>query len=295
MNWKPVCGIAAVSAAVVLTAYWVHNPPRLSEADLAASLPAGFVADAAKGEILYHIGGCGNCHTKSGDGDLPSGGDPLETAFGAFYPPNITPDPETGIGNWAAADFVNALRAGISPDGKHYYPAFPYTSYATASTEDLLHLKEYLDSLEPAHEASPRHELSFPFNIRPALAFWKLVLHRSRIFEPDPNQSPEWNQGAYLVNGFGHCGICHTPRNFVMAENRSERFAGAPPLKDGEQAAPRIAGLSQDDILNAFSEWSGAIDEESSMFLVTLSFSNHVPYEIHENIALYLSSLEHNR
>ncbi len=292
VNRKAVAGTAAVLAAALLTAHWVHNPPRLSDTEIAESLPAGFAADAARGEILYHIGGCGNCHARSGDGGLPSGGDPLETAVGAFYPPNITPDAETGIGSWTAAGFVNALRKGIGPDGRHYYPAFPYTSFATAANADLLHLKAYLDSIKPVRRASPPHDVGFPFNIRPVLAFWKLAQHRERVFEPDPNRSPQWNRGAYFVNGLGHCGVCHTPRNIAMAESRSERFAGAPPLKEGENAAPGIAGLSQDEILNAFSEWSGAIDEESSMFLVTQAFSNHVPYEFHEAIALYLSSLE---
>ncbi len=240
------------------------------------------------------MGGCAHCHSESGGDGPPSGGSGLETALGTFFAPNITPDPETGLGNWSAADFVNAMREGIGPRGQHYYPAFPYTSYASVAAEDLLHLKAYLDSLPAVSRPARPHEITFPFSIRPALALWKLAAHRIQPFEPDPEQSPEWNRGAYIVNGLGHCGSCHTPRSLILAENLSKRFAGAEPLKKGGKYAPRIAGIAEEDVLNALNEWSGAVDEKSPMFLLAVAFSNHVPFEDHEAVAEYLASLEEN-
>ncbi len=289
---KGAGGIAGVVLCVAaVAAIWAFKPQVMGEGELATLLPKDFAPDLERGELLYHLGGCGDCHASSEFGGLPAGGMPLETAYGTFFAPNITPDAETGIGNWTSADFVNAMHQGVSPEGKHYYPAFPYTAYARVTREDLLHLKAFLNSLPPVNRISSHQDISFPFNFRFALAFWKLVGHRAKIFTPDPERSFTWNQGAYLVNGLGHCGVCHTPRNIFLAESRSMHLQGAPPLKDGEPRAPRIAGIDPDTTLNALSEWSGSIDEDSSMFLVTLAYSNHVPLELHDSVAEYLHSL----
>ena len=294
MLWKWAAAAAAALALAAFGIIWAAGRAGITDAELLASLPSGFAADPAAGEILYHMGGCADCHSDpEGDG-LPSGGIGLETAFGTFFAPNITPDPETGLGNWSESDFVNAMHEGISPAGRHYYPAFPYTSYALVSAEDLMHLKAFLDTLPPVSRPSKPQEVSFPFSFRPALAFWKLAAHREQPFEPDPEKSYDWNRGAYIVNGLGHCGSCHTPRNLILAESQSKRFAGAEPLKRGEKPAPRIAGIKEDDVLNALNEWAGAVDEKSSMFLVTRAFSSHVPFEDHEAIAAYLADLPPN-
>ncbi|MCY4006204.1 MAG: cytochrome c [Rhodobacteraceae bacterium] len=291
MRWQRIALTICLLVVVAFGWLWVAQDRGISTDDLQAALPADFVADTDKGEILYRMGGCANCHTMAASRDIPSGGKGLETAHGIFVPPNITPDPATGIGSWSDTDFVNAMRAGLSPDGRHYYPAFPYTSYATVSISDLLHLKAYLDNLPAVTNRTPSHQLSFPFNLRPALALWKPVAHRARPFEADPEKTDEWNRGAYIVNGLGHCGTCHTPRNLLFAESSSQKFAGARALKEGEKPAPRLAGIDRDEILNGLSEWAGAVSERSSMYLVTLAYSNHVPLTDHDAIATYLSSL----
>lgn len=219
-------------------------PTTLRAVALAAALgalaaPAARAAEAdrlARGELLFNIGGCTNCHTAK-DGPLLAGGDPLVTPFGTFHAPNITPDPETGIGRWSEADFVRAMRDGRSPTGAPYYPAFPYTSYARMSEADLLDLKAYLDTVPPVRRPSPPHELSFPYNIRAGLRLWQWAFHDPSPFTPDPGRSPAWNRGAYLVLGPGHCGECHTPRGWHGALDQGRAFAGA---RLGKDVVPNI-------------------------------------------------------
>ncbi|MBN2701923.1 MAG: cytochrome c [Methylothermaceae bacterium] len=190
----------------------------------------------ARGENLFFIGGCGHCHTAE-DGPMLAGGDPLKTPFGTFYPPNITPDPETGIGNWSEKDLTRALREGISPHGQPYYPAFPFISYTLMKDEDLTALKAYLDTVPPIRHQTPAQELSFPFSVRSGLWGWRWLFFRPGRFQPDPMRSAQWNRGAYLVQGPGHCGECHTPRNWMGALDRSRAYAGS---VLGELNAPNI-------------------------------------------------------
>ena len=271
--------------------FWLANPLRMTEAQLIARLPAEFAGDPQIGETLSHIGGCADCHRSSSNDGAMAGGDPLITFAGTFFPPNITPDVQTGIGGWTDVDFVNAMVYGVSPDGRHYFPSFPYTSYARTELTDLLHIKAYLDGLEPVSSRPPDHEMSFPYSFRLGLGLWKFAFHDESEFEFDPSKSISWNRGAYIVNGLGHCGSCHTPRNLLFAERADRAFAGGEALKRGEKAAPRLAGLDAQKILNGLDEWAGSVSETSSMFLVTQAFSAHVPYEDHEAVAEYLSSL----
>ena len=163
------------------------------------------------GEYIFHISGCASCHTK----DQPlAGGVELETPFGTFISPNISPDNQFGIGSWTDDEFVTAMREGLSPEGEHYFPAFPYTSYANMPTADLLDLKSYIDKQEPVSKATPSHQLSFPFNQRGLLGIWKM-LNTGQPWAADANQSKPWNRGSYLVNGPSHCVQCHTPRNLI--------------------------------------------------------------------------------
>jgi mono/diheme cytochrome c family protein len=178
-----------------------------------------------KGQQVFNIGGCTNCHTAK-SGELLAGGDPLESPFGAFHPPNITPDPKTGIGGWNDEQFIRAMREGISPDGAPYYPSFPYTSYTHMSDEDLRALKAYLDSVPPIEKASPDHDLGFPFNQRWGMHLWQLVFFSPGRYVSDPSQDASWNRGAYLVRGPGHCAECHVPRNFAGALQWDEGFTG---------------------------------------------------------------------
>ncbi len=154
----------------------------------------------ARGELLFHIGGCTNCHTAK-NGALLAGGDPIVSPFGDFHAPNITPDPETGIGGWTLEQFIRAMREGRDPEGWPLYPAFPYTSYTRMTDEDLAALKAYLDGLPAVSQASKPHDLWFPFNLRWGLYLWQWLFFTPERFQPDPAKDAVWNRGAYLVLG----------------------------------------------------------------------------------------------
>ncbi len=179
-------------------------------------------ASVEQGAYLARAGNCYACHTTE-EGEPYAGGVAFKTPFGTLYSTNITPDSETGVGAWSYADFYRAMKQGISPKGHHLYPAFPYTDYARMSDEDIASLYLFLQSLEPVHAPGQSNELDFPYNQRALLAGWKWLFHDDTTFEQDPGQSDEWNRGAYLVEGPGHCGACHTPRNVLGAEK--ERWA----------------------------------------------------------------------
>lgn len=199
-----------------------------------------------RGELIAAIGGCGNCHSAK-NGPPLAGGDALATPFGVFYAPNITSDPETGIGGWTTADLARALHEGRAPDGTVYYPAFPYTSYTRMTEDDVAALKAWLDTVPAVrHEGQP-HALTFPYDQRWALWFWQMVFFEPERFEPDPGQAEAWNRGAYLVEGPGHCGECHTPRNFAGATNHARAYAGAP-APTGRGRIPNISGDPADGL-----------------------------------------------
>jgi mono/diheme cytochrome c family protein len=172
--------------------------------------------------------------------------------LGTFYVPNISPDPDDGIGKWSEAEFVTALWEGASPSGYHLFPAFPYTSYRLLKLDDIRDLFGYMKTLPPVSGKVRGHDLAFPFNIRRLVGAWKLLFLRSWLFEPDPSKSPQWNRGAYLVNGPGHCAECHSPRNFLGAIIEEERFAGGR-AADGNGWVPNITSAalqhwSKDDL-----------------------------------------------
>jgi len=199
------------------------------------SLPLQAEISAERGEYLLNAGGCIACHTGD-EGEELAGGYKIESPFGTFYSPNITPDEETGIGNWSDDDFVNAFQKGTSPAGEHYYPAFPYTSYTGMNRDDLLSLKAYLDTVPPVTAASREHELVWYASWRTALAGWKWLYFNEARFEPDSEQTDSWNRGAYLVRHLGHCGECHTPRNFFGGTDSAQELAGAPGFGDAKKA-----------------------------------------------------------
>ncbi|WP_321867806.1 c-type cytochrome [Paraburkholderia tropica] len=174
-------------------------------------------ATLERGRQIALQGDCAVCHTAPG-GPTNAGGFPLETPFGTIYSTNLTPDPETGIGLWSYPAFERAMRKGISRDGRHLYPAFPYTSFAKMSEPDMLALYAWLMSQAPVNHAPPKTNLPFPMNIRSSVAGWNWLYHDDSEFKPDPTQSALWNRGKYLVDGAGHCGACHTPRNRLGAE-----------------------------------------------------------------------------
>lgn len=207
---------------------------------IVAAVPAAAVDNVMRqGEYLFRAAGCVACHTDEKHRDAPlAGGRALKTRFGTFYTPNITPDPETGIGRWSEADFVRALRAGKNPEGEPYYPAFPYTSYTRLTDADVHAIKTYLFSQKPVRRVNQPHELPWYLRSRQALNIWKTLFFKSGVFQPQPDQSPMWNRGAYLVTAVAHCGECHTPRNLLGGYKESLGFAGADGVNG--DAAPNI-------------------------------------------------------
>ncbi|TCU30688.1 mono/diheme cytochrome c family protein [Rhizobium azibense] len=179
----------------------------------------------AKGASLAAVGNCIACHTVPGKQAF-SGGLKLPTPFGTIYSTNITPDDETGIGRWSEAAFKRAMREGVDRKGDHLYPAFPYDHFTRVTDEDNKALYAFLMTRTPVRASSPRNELPYLLHVRPILAAWKLVFFDQGAFAPDPNKSEEWNRGAYLAEGLGHCGACHTPRNAFGAEERGKHFGG---------------------------------------------------------------------
>jgi mono/diheme cytochrome c family protein len=204
---------------VALANYSGRNPAGVPEELNSASM-------IAKGEYLARAADCMVCHTAK-DGTPYAGGRPFVLPFGTIYSTNITPDPETGIGNYNDQNFLNAVHKGLGRDGTRLYPAMPFASYTLMSDADALAIKVYLFSLKPVHVPAQSNTLVFPFNQRYLMAFWSAFFNPDKRFEPNTDRSPEWNRGAYLVEAMGHCGECHTPRNLGMALNQRRKFAGA--------------------------------------------------------------------
>ena len=236
--------LAALVAAVAgFGLYWWSTAvPRALALTVPASKP-----NLANGEVIFNAGGCASCHAVPNQPDRLKlgGGLAIPSPFGTFYAPNISPDPTDGIGRWSEADFVGAVTRGVSPAGAHYFPAFPYTSYAHARPDDVRDLFAYLKTLAPVSGKVRDHDLPFPFNIRRNVGIWKLLFFDDKPFAPDPSRSAAWNRGAYLANSFGHCAECHSPRNFLGGIISAQRFAGGP-NPEGEGWVPNITekGLS---------------------------------------------------
>ena len=241
-------GALAVTAG--LAAFWILTLPAVIPA---SALPQ-YAANVDNGQVMFNIGGCASCHAVPNtdpdkvDRTRLGGGLALKSPFGTFYAPNISPDPKDGIGNWSEANFVTALWKGTSEHGNNLYPAFPYTSYLHMQLDDVRDLFAYLKTLPPVPGKARRHDLSFPFNERRLLGGWKLLFLHGGPFEPDPSKSAQYNRGAYLVNGAGHCAECHSPRNVLGGIVESERFAGGP-SPDGQGWVPNITpvGLQRAD------------------------------------------------
>ncbi len=192
-------------------------------------------ATIARGRQLAALGDCAVCHTDA-NGAINAGGRAIETPFGTIYSTNITPDPATGIGSWSYPAFERAVREGIHRDGRQLYPAFPYSHFARTTDADLQALYAYLMAQAPVRTENPKTALAFPFNLRPLMAGWNALFHRAEVFEAEPAKSEIWNRGAYLVEGLGHCGACHSPRNALGAEKARAYLAGG--FAEGWEAPP---------------------------------------------------------
>lgn len=220
---------AALAAAVLA---WLTRTPQvaLDEPD------AGQLRElAARGEYLLRAGGCTGCHSVEDDDANPlAGGRALASPFGTFYTPNITPDPDTGIGEWSARDFVRAMRYGRDPHGNAYFPGFPYTAYAAMRSDDMLSLYAYLMTVPPIRRENRPHELPWYLASLPAARAWQLMFFRTAPLRDDPAQSPEYNRGAYLAQALGHCGECHTPRDGLGVLDPAMHLAGTRDGPDGD-------------------------------------------------------------
>lgn len=241
----------AIGAAVLVYGLLGWISPATSE-------PAtGADADAvARGRYVFYAGACGSCHTERGQPFL-AGGPRIPTHLGTFYVPNITPDPETGLGRWTFADFRTAMVDGVAPDGRQYYPTFPYPWYTGMSSQDLADLWAYLGSVAPVRRQAQAHELRFPLNFRPLIKVWKLFNFRRGETISNLDLSPAWNRGAYIVNHLGHCGACHTPKDYFFNFASWRPLAGAGTIP-GPYPAPNITphpdgigAWSQEDVVRA--------------------------------------------
>ena len=236
--------LAIVGAAV----FWFVTAPK----PLPEDALAGLEPDLARGEVVFNAAGCASCHApEKAEGEeklVLAGGRSFPSPFGTFLSPNISPDPEHGIGTWTAMDLANAMTRGLSPNGQHYFPAFPYTSYAKADLSDVVSLHGYLMTLPASSEPSKPHDVGFPFNIRRQLGGWKMLFFDDSWFVAD-GLNEEEQRGRYLVEALGHCGECHTPRNPLGGVTRSKWLAGAP-NPSGKGTIPNITP--------AVLEWSNA-------------------------------------
>lgn len=234
--WIAALGL---TGAVVL---WVATQARPLSASEIAELPPG---EAARGETTFWAGGCASCHAApdaEGDDRLRLGGGlVLETGFGNFVAPNISPDPKDGIGGWSDADFANAMLRGVSPDRRHYYPAFPYSSYTRMTPGDVADLWAYLKTLPAVAGRAPDHDLRFPYSVRRGVGLWKRAFLSDEPAVAINAGDPLVARGQYLVEGPGHCGECHTPRNAAGALDTA-RWLGGAPAAEGEGRVPNITG-----------------------------------------------------
>ena len=228
--------LLGLGVLVLAAGLWITRPQTVDPVEFGL---AELEADAARGETVYWASGCASCHIapESEDKLLLAGGQRFATEFGAFVAPNISPDPEAGIGGWTLAEFASALKHGTSPDGQHYYPVFPYSSYARMTSVDIADLWAFMLTLPQSDQPSAPHEVGFPFNVRLSLGGWKLLFGDTDWVQPAETEQLE--RGRYLVEALAHCGDCHTPRNTLGALDTARWMAGAPnPSGEG-----RIPGL----------------------------------------------------
>lgn len=294
---KRVLGVLLLVAVLAVGGlYWLGTRDDASTGPTAAAAEGATLIE--RGRYLALAGNCMACHTSQG-GKTFAGGTPIPTPFGTVYGPNITPDPDTGIGAWTADDFWQALHNGKSKDGTLLYPAFPYTEYTRVNRSDADALFAYLRSVSPVRQANRPPDMNFPYDQRALLAAWRALYFKPGVQAPDPGQSVQWNRGRYLVEGLGHCAACHTPRNSLGATRTRDALAGgvipvldwyAPPLTNdmqtgmGRWSAQDIAALLKTGI-SAHSTVSGPMAE------VVLGSTQHLTDDDALAIGTYLKSL----
>ncbi|WP_420567247.1 c-type cytochrome [Thalassovita sp.] len=250
---------------------------------------------ADRGETVFHAAGCASCHTApdAEDSDRPilSGGRAFASEFGTFYAPNISPDPTQGIGDWSLPEMADALVHGTSPDGRHYYPALPYTTYAKAAPQDIADLFAFLMTLPKDATPNRAHEVGFPFNIRRSLGGWKLLFASDDWMTDAPSE--QLQRGRYLVEALAHCGECHTPRNALGGMDRAKWLQGAP-NPSGRGKIPDLTTLdwSQDDLVEYLtSGFTPDFDSAGGEMAEVVQNMARLPLSDREAIAAYLIAL----
>lgn len=282
--------LVVIGAAV----FWWLTRPQVAD----ASVVAGVEPDLARGEMVFHAGGCASCHSAEGATDeaklILSGGRAFPSPFGTFRAPNISPDPEHGIGGWSALDLLNAMRHGVSPDGRHYFPAFPYTSYARSTVEDIVSLHAYLQTLPADATPDKPHDVGFPFNIRRSLGGWKF-LFMSDGWVVDGDLTDEETRGRYLAEALGHCGECHTARNLLGGPVMA-RWLGGAPNPTGRGNIPNITPAKLDwstaDLVEYFtSGFTPEFDTAGGQMVEVIESLSKLPDTDRAAIAAYLKKV----
>lgn len=245
MRWLVVLGLVGAGGL------WLLARPQ----PLAASAVSELTGDATKGELVFWATGCASCHMAQGAKDAAqlvlSGGQRFPSDFGTFVAPNISQDPEHGIGDWSLLDLANAITRGVSPEGEHYYPSLPYASYAKLEMQDVADLHAFLQTLPADPTPSQPHELGFPFSIRDSIGVWK-ILFLSEDWALPGNLTPTAARGRYVAEAMAHCGECHTPRNQLGGLDTARWLGGAPnPSGDGRvpNITPAKLGWTAGDIV----------------------------------------------
>ena len=289
--------IAGAAIASLILASSLVGSGRAQTNQVGTSLDPQNFGQIERGRYLAIAGDCSSCHTVPGSGQPFAGGRPIETPFGVVVGANITPDPDTGIGAWSDETFVRALREGKGHDGQLLYPAMPYPYYTKLTESDALAIRAYLNTVKPVRNAVVSNQLPFPFDVREGMAAWNALYFKSGEFKPDPTKSSEWNRGAYLVEGLGHCGACHTPKMQLGGDDRARTFQGnalqgwfAPNITNDNERG--LGGWSVADIVaylknghNATTASTGIMGEE-----ITLSSSQMTDGDL-TAIATYLKDL----
>lgn len=287
---RRLSALAVLLCALAAVGWFLTGPQRVDPSDL-----AGLTADLAIGETVFYAGGCASCHSapkaEGADKLHLSGGRAFPSDFGTFIAPNISSDPTHGIGGWSDGDLANALIHGTSPKGSHYYPAFPYTSYANMTLDDVVSLNGFLKTLPAVAQAAPPHEVGFPFNIRRSLGGWKLLFGRDGWIVTG-DLTPEQERGRYLVEGPGHCGACHTPRNGLGGLDTGAWLTGAPnPSGKGKipALAPDTLDWSEADIAEYLdSGFTPDFDTAGGEMVDVIDNTSHLPASDRAAIAAYL-------
>ena len=290
--WSVLASVAAIFAFGV---WWVTAPQPISASQTSQFEQPG---DPVRGQQVFAAGDCASCHASPGQSDRLrlGGGLALASPYGTFRAPNISPDPSDGIGNWRTIDLANALLRGVSPSGSHYYPVFPYPSYAHMTAADVVDLMAYLRTLAPVTGRAPPHEINPIFRVRRFVGFWKFLYFDHAPIAADPKRDPKWNRGRYLVESLGHCAECHATRDLFGGIEPKTRFAGGPD-PEGTGFYPnitptRLGDWSEKDVAEMLRSGNtpnhGRVGSSMSDVVINTSM---LPDSDREAIAAYIKSL----